>query len=88
MQGAGARGSPGVGVAAGLPLEGRLPVPVAGFAHYGLVPVAGFLLKHTSPARIIEAVRQAAAGEPVVSPEALCQKGRAPEQWLHSVKGG
>ncbi|WP_443065491.1 response regulator transcription factor [Streptomyces sp. NBC_00536] len=34
---------------------------------------AGFLLKHTSPARIIEAVRQAAAGEPVMSPEALSQ---------------
>ncbi|MFD3876189.1 response regulator [Streptomyces sp. NPDC058623] len=34
---------------------------------------AGFLLKHTAPARIIEAVRQAAAGEPVMSPEALSQ---------------
>jgi DNA-binding NarL/FixJ family response regulator len=34
---------------------------------------AGFLLKHTRPERIIEAVRQAAAGEPVMSPEALTQ---------------
>ncbi|WP_371618324.1 response regulator [Streptomyces sp. NBC_00454] len=34
---------------------------------------AGFLLKHTRPDRIIEAVRQAAAGEPVMSPEALSQ---------------
>ncbi|WP_405982981.1 response regulator [Streptomyces sp. NBC_00158] len=34
---------------------------------------AGFLLKHTSPTRIIEAVRQAAAGDPVMSPEALSQ---------------
>ncbi|MFJ7209371.1 response regulator [Streptomyces sp. NPDC098789] len=33
----------------------------------------GFLLKHTSPARIIEAVRRAAAGEPVMSPESLGQ---------------
>ncbi|MFD5570351.1 response regulator [Streptomyces cadmiisoli] len=32
---------------------------------------AGFLLKHTRPERIIEAVRAAAAGEPVMSPEAL-----------------
>lgn len=32
---------------------------------------AGFLLKHTRPDRIIEAVRQAAAGDPVMSPEAL-----------------
>lgn len=29
---------------------------------------AGFLVKHTPPDRIIEAVRQAAAGEPVLSP--------------------
>lgn len=34
---------------------------------------AGFLLKNTSPTRIIEAVRQAAAGEPVMSPAALSQ---------------
>ncbi|MFI5765523.1 response regulator [Streptomyces sp. NPDC051563] len=34
---------------------------------------AGFLLKHTSPARIIDAVRQAAAGEPVMSREALSE---------------
>ncbi|MFE4633599.1 response regulator [Streptomyces sp. NPDC056773] len=34
---------------------------------------AGFLLKHTRPDRIIDAVRQAAAGEPVMSPEALSQ---------------
>ncbi|MFI5985224.1 response regulator [Streptomyces sp. NPDC051555] len=33
----------------------------------------GFLLKHTSPARIIEAVRRAVAGEPVMSPESLGQ---------------
>ncbi|WP_251019179.1 response regulator transcription factor [Streptomyces sp. ISL-11] len=32
---------------------------------------AGFLLKHTHPDRIIDAVRRAAAGEPVMSPEAL-----------------
>ncbi|MEU4209406.1 response regulator transcription factor [Streptomyces sp. NPDC026206] len=32
---------------------------------------AGFLLKHTHPDRIINAVRRAAAGEPVMSPEAL-----------------
>ena len=30
---------------------------------------AGFLVKHTSPERIVEAVRRAAAGEPVLSPE-------------------
>ncbi|MEU0946462.1 response regulator transcription factor [Streptomyces canus] len=47
---------------------------------------AGFLLKHTRPERIIEAVRQAAAGEPVMSPEALAQligavtETSAPEQ--------
>ncbi|GAB3705373.1 response regulator [Nocardiopsis oceani] len=29
---------------------------------------AGYLLKHTDPARIVEAVRRAAAGEPVLSP--------------------
>ncbi len=29
---------------------------------------AGFLLKHTPPAEIVEAVRRAAAGEPVLSP--------------------
>lgn len=29
---------------------------------------AGFLLKHTEPERIVEAVRRAAAGEPVLSP--------------------
>ncbi|MEJ3651684.1 response regulator transcription factor [Actinomycetes bacterium KLBMP 9759] len=29
---------------------------------------AGFLLKHTPPAEIVEAVRKAAAGEPVLSP--------------------
>jgi DNA-binding NarL/FixJ family response regulator len=34
---------------------------------------AGFLVKHTHPDRIIEAVRRAAAGEPVMSPEALHQ---------------
>ncbi|AUH45274.1 response regulator transcription factor [Streptomyces sp. CMB-StM0423] len=34
---------------------------------------AGFLLKHTRPDRIIDAVRQAAAGEPVMSSEALSQ---------------
>ncbi|MEW2446451.1 response regulator transcription factor [Streptomyces parvulus] len=34
---------------------------------------AGFLLKHTRPERIIDAVRQAAAGEPVMSSEALGQ---------------
>ncbi|PJJ02958.1 LuxR family two component transcriptional regulator [Streptomyces sp. 2333.5] len=32
---------------------------------------AGFLLKHTHPDRIIDAVRRAVAGEPVMSPEAL-----------------
>ncbi|RSS61141.1 response regulator transcription factor [Streptomyces sp. WAC06614] len=32
---------------------------------------AGFLLKHTAPDRIVEAVRRAVAGEPVMSPEAL-----------------
>ncbi|WP_435886099.1 response regulator [Streptomyces erythrochromogenes] len=31
----------------------------------------GFLLKHTGPDRILEAVRRAVAGEPVMSPEAL-----------------
>ncbi|QSB07012.1 response regulator transcription factor [Natronoglycomyces albus] len=30
---------------------------------------AGFLLKHTPPERIIDAIRRAAAGEPVLSPE-------------------
>lgn len=30
---------------------------------------AGYLLKHTPPARIVDAVRRAAAGEPVLSPE-------------------
>ncbi|AUI59201.1 DNA-binding response regulator [Amycolatopsis sp. BJA-103] len=30
---------------------------------------AGFLLKHTPPERIVDAVRRAAAGEPVLSPE-------------------
>ncbi|MBE3008062.1 response regulator transcription factor [Microbispora sp. NEAU-D428] len=30
---------------------------------------AGFLVKHTPPERIVEAVRRAAAGEPVLSPE-------------------
>lgn len=30
---------------------------------------AGFLLKHTPPEQIVEAVRRAAAGEPVLSPE-------------------
>ncbi|WP_030661496.1 response regulator transcription factor [Streptomyces rimosus] len=34
---------------------------------------AGFLLKHTHPDRIIDAVRRAASGEPVMSPEALRQ---------------
>ncbi|GAB3733662.1 response regulator [Nocardiopsis nanhaiensis] len=29
---------------------------------------AGYLLKHTDPARIVEAVRRAASGEPVLSP--------------------
>ncbi|MFF0219158.1 response regulator [Streptomyces vinaceus] len=31
----------------------------------------GFLLKHTGPDRILEAVRRAVAGEPVMSPEVL-----------------
>ncbi|WP_307238129.1 response regulator transcription factor [Catenuloplanes indicus] len=31
----------------------------------------GFLLKHTPPARIAEAIRQVAAGEPMMSPEVL-----------------
>jgi DNA-binding NarL/FixJ family response regulator len=30
---------------------------------------AGFLLKHTPPGQIVEAVRRAAAGEPVLSPD-------------------
>ncbi|MGW6055409.1 response regulator [Streptomyces sp. NPDC055189] len=34
---------------------------------------AGFLLKHTPPHQIIEAVRRATAGEPVMSPDALSQ---------------
>jgi DNA-binding NarL/FixJ family response regulator len=32
---------------------------------------AGFLLKHTPPAQLVAAVRSAAAGEPVLSPEAI-----------------
>ncbi len=32
---------------------------------------AGFLLKHTRPETIIDAVRRTSAGEPVMSPEAL-----------------
>jgi DNA-binding NarL/FixJ family response regulator len=32
---------------------------------------SGFLLKHTPPARIAEAIRQVAAGEPMLSPEVL-----------------
>lgn len=34
---------------------------------------AGFLLKHTPPERIVDAVRRAAAGEPVLSPNVLQQ---------------
>ncbi|WP_420036100.1 response regulator [Streptomyces sp. cg28] len=34
---------------------------------------AGFLLKHTPPHQIIDAVRRAATGEPVMSPDALGQ---------------
>ncbi|MEU3792524.1 response regulator [Streptomyces fructofermentans] len=34
---------------------------------------AGFLLKHTPPSQIIDAVRRATAGEPVMSPDALGQ---------------
>ncbi|PJJ72459.1 DNA-binding NarL/FixJ family response regulator [Diaminobutyricimonas aerilata] len=33
----------------------------------------GFLLKHSDPARIVEAIRAVAAGEPIVSPEVLGQ---------------
>lgn len=34
---------------------------------------AGFLLKHTPPAEIVEAIRTAAAGQPTVSPDVLRQ---------------
>ncbi|MGK5638841.1 response regulator transcription factor [Streptomyces sp. URMC 126] len=34
---------------------------------------AGFVLKHTPPARIVEAVRKVAAGEPVLSPAVVRQ---------------
>lgn len=33
----------------------------------------GFLLKHSDPARIVDAIRAVAAGEPIVSPEVLGQ---------------
>jgi DNA-binding NarL/FixJ family response regulator len=35
------------------------------------VGASGFLLKHTPPARIAAAIRQVAAGEPMISPEVL-----------------
>jgi DNA-binding NarL/FixJ family response regulator len=44
---------------------------------------AGFVLKHTPPADIVDAIRRAAAGEPVLSPTVLAgliQHVTAPEQ--------
>ncbi|MFI5730761.1 response regulator [Kribbella sp. NPDC051587] len=44
---------------------------------------AGFVLKHTPPADIVEAIRRAAAGEPVLSPTVLAgliERVTAPEQ--------